>query len=78
MEALRLAELRRWAEDVALRDDPALAAAGRTLRGLLDAVEAATPVDAERLAKIRRRARVATGESNGTDLRERPIAWGDG
>ena len=59
---------RRWATALARRDDPALAAAGRTVLSLLDAAENGGAPDPERLARIRTRARAATGARD-PDLR---------
>jgi len=59
---------RRWATALARRDDPALAAAGRTVLSLLEAAENGGAPDPERLARIRTRARAATGARD-PDLR---------
>jgi peptidoglycan/xylan/chitin deacetylase (PgdA/CDA1 family) len=59
---------RRWAKALARGDDPALAAAGRTVLSLLDAAENGAAPDLERLARMQARARAATQASD-PDLR---------
>src|SRR5215218_3620284 len=59
---------RRWAAALARRDDPTLAAAGRTVLSLLDAAENGGAPDPERLARMRTRARAAT-QADDPDLR---------
>src|SRR5215208_2920168 len=55
---------RRWATALAGRDDPALAAAGRTVLSLLDAAENGGGEDPERLRRMRQRASIASGAAD--------------
>ena len=69
MEQSRLGELRLWAEQLAREQDAAVAAAARTLRALVHAVDAGEVVEADRLERIYRRARVASAEGHDPTLR---------
>ena len=69
MEQSRLGELRLWAEQLAREQDAVVAAAARTLRALVHAVDAGEVVEADRLERIYRRARVASAEGHDPTLR---------